>query len=88
MAQSTDAVKAFIDTENTLDKLPTQNTGNTPPEREQIKHTLIGSQRAVKGTIKVLHQLGYANITDWSPLLPSSNPGEVISVLIRSINVI
>jgi hypothetical protein len=29
------------------------------------------------------HQLGYANITDWSPILPSENPGEVISVLIR-----
>lgn len=57
------------------------------PEPEKIKHTLIDSQRAVKSTIKVLHQLGYANITDWSPLLPSSNPDEVISVLTRAINV-
>ena len=83
MAQSTE-VKAFIDTDNQTEKLPLP-TGNTAPEREQIKHTLIGSQRAVKGTIKVLHQLGYANITDWSPILPSSNPGEVISVLTRTI---
>ncbi len=85
MTQST-FVKAFIDTNNQTEKLPLP-TANTAPEREQIKHTLIGSQRAVKGTIKVLHQLGYANINDWSPLLPSSNPGEVISVLIRSITV-
>ncbi|BAZ08207.1 hypothetical protein NIES4071_00120 [Calothrix sp. NIES-4071] len=85
MTQSTE-VKAFIDTDKTLEKLPLP-TGNTAPEREQIRHTLTGSQRAVKGTIKVLHQLGYANITDWSPIVPSSNPGEVISVLTRSISV-
>jgi hypothetical protein len=129
------------------------------PERETIKHTLIGSSKAVigrvflrqrwtgfnqkcrpnfkilrtslstfvysgcSGTIRVLHQLGYADIGDWSPLhqtltkldsrqprsttttekfqntavqlcprrtlplLPSSNSGEVMSVLIRSITV-
>jgi hypothetical protein len=93
------------------------------PERETIKHTLIGSSKAVIGTIRVLHQLGYADIGDWSPLhqtltkldsrqprsttttekfqntavqlcprrtlplLPSSNSGEVMSVLIRSITV-
>ncbi|WP_222596634.1 hypothetical protein [Dulcicalothrix desertica] len=41
-------------------------------------------QRYFKTT---LDQLGYANITDWSPILPSENPGEVISVLIRTISV-
>jgi hypothetical protein len=55
------------------------------PEREKIKHTLIGSSEAVMGTIRVLHQLGYADIGDWSPLLPTENSGEVMSVLIRSI---
>lgn len=66
-------VKAFIDTDkNTLDMpLPT----STPaPSHEQIKHTLIGSRRAVASTIKVLHELGYAPVGDWSPLLPSTNP--------------
>lgn len=57
------------------------------PERETIKHTLIGSTKAVTGTIRVLHQVGYANISDWSPLLPSPNPGEVMSILIRTITV-
>ncbi len=55
------------------------------PEPEKIRHTLIGSSEAVMGTIQVLHQLGYANIGDWSPLLPTKNRGEVMSVLIRSI---
>ncbi|MBF2063235.1 MAG: hypothetical protein IGS39_02195 [Calothrix sp. C42_A2020_038] len=86
MSQPTDvcAVKAFLDTDNTFDKLPS-STDNTAPESEKIKHTLIGSQRTVTVTIQVLHQLGYANINDWSPIIPSSNPGEVMSVLTRYI---
>ena len=55
------------------------------PEPEKIKHILIGSKEAVIATIETLHQLGYANIRDWTPLLPTSNPGEVMSILMRSI---
>lgn len=80
------AVKAFINTEKTLEKLPSLS-GSLAPENEKIKHILIGSQRAVTITIQVLDQLGYANITDWSPILPGENPSEVISVLIQSISV-
>ncbi len=58
-----------------------------PPEPEKIKHTLTGSRKAVIATIQVLHQLGYANLRDWTPLLATSNPGEVMSILVRSINV-
>jgi hypothetical protein len=57
------------------------------PTPEPIKHMLIGSSRAVMGTIRVLHQLGYAQVGDWSPLLPSPNPGEVMSILVRNITV-
>ncbi len=56
-------------------------------EPDKIKHTLTGSSKAVIGTIRVLHQLSYANIRDWTPLLPTSNPGEVMSILIRTITV-
>ncbi len=58
-----------------------------PPEPEKIKHTLTGSSKAVIATIQVLHQLGYANVRDWTPLLPTSNPGEVMSILVRSITI-
>ncbi|MCJ8281478.1 MAG: hypothetical protein MJK14_16840 [Rivularia sp. ALOHA_DT_140] len=57
------------------------------PEPEKIKHTLTGSRQAVIATIEVLHQLGYANIQDWTPLLPTSNPGEVMSILVRSVTI-
>ena len=58
-----------------------------PPEPEKIKHTLTGSRKAVIATIQVLHQLGYANVRDWTPLLPTSTKGEVMSILVRSITV-
>ncbi|MBC1218369.1 hypothetical protein GNE08_29830 (plasmid) [Trichormus variabilis ARAD] len=54
-------------------------------EREPIKHTLIGSSKAVTATIRSLHQLRYAEVGDWSPLLPTGNTGEVMSILVRSI---
>jgi hypothetical protein len=57
------------------------------PERETIKHTLIGSTQAVTATIRLLHQLGYADMLDWSPLLPTNNPGQVMSVLVRAITI-
>ena len=54
-------------------------------EHEKIKHILIGSSFAVMKTIRILHELGYANVDEWSPLLPTSNPGEFESILIRLI---
>ena len=56
------------------------------PLREPIKHLLIGSPKAVTSTQRYLHQLGYAQIGDWSPLLPSpANPKEVMSILSKQI---
>jgi len=56
------------------------------PEPEKIKHTLIGSRKAVMETISILQEFGYADALDWSPLLPTSNQGEFISILIRNIS--
>jgi len=55
------------------------------PHREPIKHLLIGSPKAVTSTIHHLQIVGYANVGDWSPLLPTPNSGEVMSILSRQI---
>ncbi|MFO5492836.1 MAG: hypothetical protein ACLBM6_09910 [Cuspidothrix sp.] len=55
------------------------------PDRESLKHIVVGSAKAVTSTIHNLQILGYAEVGDWSPLLPSGNPGEVMSILIRQI---
>jgi hypothetical protein len=78
--------RSFIE-DSTAPNPDNQLTSLSTPERETIKHILIGSRKAVMGTIRILQQLGYADIGDWSPLLPSPNPGEVMSILIRSISV-
>lgn len=66
-------------------------TTNSPSEvqtvqsKEPLKHLLIGSPKAVTSTIHYLQVIGYADAGDWSPLLPSPNPGEVMSILNRPI---
>ena len=61
------------------------------PEREPIRHLLIGSPAAVGLTIHQLHRLQYADAGLWSPAIALSsehlvltlNPGEVMRVLVR-----
>ncbi|MEH2069269.1 MAG: hypothetical protein V7K47_14090 [Nostoc sp.] len=43
----------------------------------------MGSSKAVTSTIHYLQVVGYASAGDWSPLVPTSNPDEVMSILIR-----
>jgi hypothetical protein len=62
-----------------------QNASQKTEEREPIKHLLIGSPKAVKATIHTLHSLGYIEVGAWSPLVPTANPGEVMSILNRYI---
>ncbi len=79
--------QSFLDDANVqVSSIPNFQTNlSNKPESEKIKHILIGSSKAVIATIRVLHQLGYADIGDWSPLLPTNNPSEVMSILIRTI---
>jgi len=62
-----------------------QNSDEMPPNREQLKHLLIGSPKGIRSTIHNLQVRGYAETTQWSPLMPTEKPGEVMSMLIRYI---
>jgi hypothetical protein len=61
------------------------------PNRNPIRHLLIGSPEVVQSTIYQLHTLRYAEVGLWSPAIaPSSselvltlNPGEVMRILLR-----
>jgi hypothetical protein len=55
------------------------------PDREALRLLLIGSRHGVVGTIQALHRLRFAEVGEWSPLLPGPSPGEVMSILTRSI---
>ena len=58
------------------------------PQRQQLKHLLIGSREAVNSTIRHYLLTGQAQVGDWSPLQPCPHsPGEMMSILIRHITV-
>ncbi|WP_298907684.1 hypothetical protein [uncultured Nostoc sp.] len=78
-------LQQYLGSENLNTPILNQPSENLLPKREPIKHLLIGSPKAVTNTIYRLQAIGYANIGDWSPLLPTANPGEVMSILIRQI---
>ena len=64
------------------------NTPSEPsPRRELVKVLLIGSPKGVNNTIRTLYSRGFAEVTAWSPLQPTANPGEVMSVLRRQIRI-
>ncbi|MBD2596268.1 hypothetical protein H6G74_18315 [Nostoc spongiaeforme FACHB-130] len=66
-------------------EIPTLRQSAVFSTREPVKHLLIGSPKAVTSSIYRLQAIGYASVGDWSPLLPTANPGEVMSILIRQI---
>lgn len=72
------------------DETPTPPTpNNTPaqprPDRERLKIIVVSSPRVVNSTIRTFHTLGYARADEWSPLQPTPNPNEVMSVLSRNV---
>lgn len=69
--------------ESLLPPVSGETSHQVPPDRELLRHILIGSPRVVRSAIHNLHVRGYAEATAWSPLQPTANPREVISVLMR-----
>ncbi|MBD2078399.1 hypothetical protein [Leptolyngbya sp. FACHB-17] len=75
--------------------LPLENSSSEPeqdyrlePDRERIKHLIVGAPKVVKRTIHLLHSLGYAEAKQWSrPKIAGSlgHPGEVVSILSRNV---
>ncbi|WP_427162949.1 hypothetical protein ACQFX9_20030 [Aliinostoc sp. HNIBRCY26] len=81
-------LQQYLSSENSDTPTIKQPTQQPLPNREPIKHLLIGSAKAVTSTIHYLQVVGYANVGDWSPLLPTENPDQVMSILIRQILVV
>ncbi|MEH1788310.1 MAG: hypothetical protein V7L23_22685 [Nostoc sp.] len=78
-------LEQFLPGENLDTPSSHQPTQHPLPQREPIKHILIGSAKAVTSTIHYLQVIGYANVGDWSLLVPTDNPDQVMSILIRQI---
>jgi hypothetical protein len=88
MAQSEDSAQSKLEQflgEDSNTPKPNQPTQNSSPNRKPIKHMLIGSSKVVTSTIHYLQVIGYASVGEWSPLIPTNKPDEVMSILIRQI---
>jgi len=55
------------------------------PQYETVRHMLFGSVAAVQHTIKLLYRLNYAEPNDWSKLVPTGQPNEVVAVLTKTV---
>lgn len=53
------------------------------PEQEQQQIIIVSTPTWVRETIHDLHARRFANVKDWSSLLPGANPGEMVSILTR-----
>jgi hypothetical protein len=56
-------------------------------KREPVKILLIGSPKGVNNIIQTLYRLRFAEVREWSPLQPTANPGEVMSILKRQLSI-
>lgn len=60
----------------------------TTPQKDdpnRIRHMLTGAPTTVKTTIRQLHQLGYAEVNDWSRPLATGKADEVTCILIKRV---
>ncbi len=66
---------------------PTLRPIPTPldPEREPVQILVIGSSQGITNIIHSLYSHRFAQISEWSPLMPAPVPGKLMRILIRHI---
>ena len=53
------------------------------PSPELLRIVIMGSPWAIRAHIRSMHHLGYAEPNDWSRLLPTGRPGEMMVILTK-----
>lgn len=51
------------------------------PRKEFVKVMVVGSCQGITSVIKTLHTLRFAEVGEWSPVMPHGESGELMSVL-------
>lgn len=65
--------------ESLLSKFDSDLDGNS----DRLRIILVGSADRIVQTIHQLHSLGFADVSDWSLLLPLPNSTDLFSLLTR-----
>jgi hypothetical protein len=79
----------FIPDASETPAVPVSPSASPEPtsSREPVKILIIGSPKGVNNMIHTLYRLKFAEVREWSPLQPTANPGEVVSILIRQLSI-
>jgi hypothetical protein len=79
----------FIPDASETPAIPVSPSPSSEPtsNREPVKILIIGSPKAVNNIIQTLYRLRFAEVREWSPLQPTANPGEVVSILKRQLSI-
>jgi hypothetical protein len=75
----------FIPDQTPDPKTPLPATPPSEPNRHPLKILIVSTPKGVNSTIHTFYRLGYAQVSEWSKPQPTQNPGEVMSVLSRRI---
>lgn len=73
----------MISTTKSVPELLREEIPDLPVGRQPIRLLLCGVPQGVERIVHQLHILGFAEVGEWSPVLPSPVEGEVIRILTR-----
>ncbi|MGD1856494.1 MAG: hypothetical protein ACFB2W_19825 [Leptolyngbyaceae cyanobacterium] len=54
-------------------------------EYKHVRHLIFGDPMVIRLTIQLLHKLNYAEPNDWSQPLPTGQPNEVMTILMKRV---
>ncbi|MBH8562053.1 hypothetical protein I8748_07680 [Nostoc sp. CENA67] len=60
---------------------------DAPQGKQPVRLIDSGAAKSVNGILHSLHVLGFAEVGEWTPPLPSPVNGEVIRILTRYMNI-
>lgn len=77
-------IRSFIEFNQGFEQIPAIDPSFVDqPINGTVKILVIGTRQAVNQTIHRLHQLGFAEFSEWSRLLPAPTAGEVMRILVK-----
>ncbi len=73
----------MISPPKSVPELLREETPDLPQSKQPIRLLICGIPKGVESIVNLLHVLGFAQVGEWSPPLPSPIAGEIIRILTR-----
>ncbi|MDY6784264.1 MAG: hypothetical protein SW833_17240 [Cyanobacteriota bacterium] len=73
----------MVSTPKSVPQLIRETPPDAPTGRQPVRLLLCGVPKGVERVVHRLHVLGFAEVGQWTPPLPSPVEGEIIRVLTR-----